>query len=398
MRTDHAPHLFPATGTIALVHPDETNAQHNIDCSDTRLMGARGLEESFRHSGSARTRRRVHAALIDASIRHGGWIGASCSLDPSKDGPIYHDLDDRPLIKPPVTARRIDAYERCGHNAWVMRSTADPTKYRVSCDRCNDRFCQPCSAERAYRIRSKLHDKIKSGVHRFVTLTLRTGEEPLKEQLQKLYAAFRRLRNRLWWKRRVTGGIVFVEIKWSEGGNRWHPHLHVLVQGRYLPCKELAAEWYQCTGDSYIVDVRIVKDTARAADYVAKYATKGYAANVLDDHDRLVEAIGALHGRRLVIVFGLWRGFRLNDPPSDEGWTVYMSLHSLIARVRCGDERAERVLATLKHEVDAEWSRWTRPPPEQDPQITHHPDDPPRRIPHVDVLFPDAMSRGHYYL
>jgi len=44
--------------------------------------------------------------------------------------------------------------------------------------------------------------------------------------------AFTRLRRHRWWKRCVVGGVAQVEV--SNRGRGWHPHIHALVDCRWL--------------------------------------------------------------------------------------------------------------------------------------------------------------------
>jgi hypothetical protein len=67
------------------------------------------------------------------------------------------------------------------------------------------------------------------------------------------------------------GGSVSVETKWQSpnkwytradgtkyrGDGMWHPHLHVIAEGRFLDKHALSAAWHHATGDSFVVDIRI---------------------------------------------------------------------------------------------------------------------------------------------
>jgi hypothetical protein len=123
------------------------------------------------------------------------------------------------------------------------------------------------------------------------------------------------------------------------------------------------------TGDSWIVDIRLVKDNEKAAEYVAKYATKGYDHSATATNERLYEAIAAFRGRRFVIVFGDWKGFKLAAEPPEKGWKIIERLEVLLAKVRQGDPNATRIFSLLKPEVDEELQRALapevapRPPP-----------------------------------
>lgn len=146
---------------------------------------------------------------------------------------------------------------------------------------------------------------------RLVTLTVRTQALDLKPAIMKLYASFRRLRQRSYWKEHVNGGLALCEVKWNEAAKRWHPHLHVLADGQYMPHAALSAEWLAATGDSPIVDIRLIRSKSHVLNYVTKYITKPADDGVYDDEDRLAEAIKALKSVRLIIAFGTYKDARL---------------------------------------------------------------------------------------
>jgi len=184
-------------------------------------------------------------------------------------------------------------------------------------------------------------------VLRFVTLTLKTSPAPLGEQLDRLYKCFKQLRDLALWRKNVTGGILFLELTIGRDGG-WHPHLHILASGSYLPQDALSAAWLKITGDSYIVDVRLVRNPAIAASYVAKYASKVVPASLTHDEPHLVEAILALRGRRTFSPFGSWTGWQLSKPPPDDcSWDIVAPLNQLLAAANGGDPEARRIVLSL---------------------------------------------------
>jgi hypothetical protein len=185
---------------------------------------------------------------------------------------------------------------------------------------------------------------------RFVTLTRRHSHAPLADQIDAVYEAFARLRRRAWWKDRVTGGAAFLEVKLSDRDGLWHPHLHLIVEGTFIPQRELSMEWLGVTCDSSIVDVRDCPtgDHSRVAAYVTKYVTKPASGCVYHNPEKLLEMMAAMKGRRLCLTFSSWRGLKLNDPPDPNPgkvWKPVGSIEQLARRAREGDERALRYWA-----------------------------------------------------
>jgi hypothetical protein len=207
---------------------------------------------------------------------------------------------------------------------------------------------------------------------RFVTLTMRTNCLPLSDQLDRLYAAFGILRKSKLWKTTQTGGIAFLEVKRSKNGENWHPHFHVLTQGKFIPVTRLSQIWLQITKDSHIVDVRLVKHTASAVQYVTKYASKPLDSTIFQSEVQLDEAMTALHSRRMVITFGGWRGLNPTDSPNPAAWERLDTLENMLIRASRDDADAARIIyklcgAQAASLICAASIVNPRPPPEDSP-------------------------------
>jgi len=246
----------------------------------------------------------------------------------------------------PHTVRR---FASCGSNAWILRSQDNPERLRLASFHCKHRFCLVCQRELRRVVAANLLDRLRGRQVRFITLTLRHPEyDPnntqttLVEQVERLYAAFQRLRRMKGWKAHVTGGVCFLEVKPTVFG--WHPHLHLLVEGRYYPQKELSAGWLAATGDSYVVDIRNV-NASDAITYVVKYCTK---ITISMSHQQLIDLIGAMRHRRVFLSFGTWTHWKLSTPvKSDEVWEFLYPLHEVLRAAERGELWATRMLHDL---------------------------------------------------
>lgn len=189
----------------------------------------------------------------------------------------------------------------------TIRVRADGNTF-FSPARCRDRLCPLCARIAA----RQTSQRVKSVISRWdqcrhLTLTLKSTDDPLTMQIDLLLRSFRRLRQRRWWSDRVAGGIGTVEVTFNESTGRWHPHLHLLLNGTYLPQAELSDQWVGVTGDSSIVHITAVHSRKDAAGYVAKYVSKPADVAQLDQ-PQAVELALALAGRRTVIAFGTAHG------------------------------------------------------------------------------------------
>ena len=187
---------------------------------------------------------------------------------------------------------------------------------------------------------------------RFITFTLcGSGKDKLNDLVDRLYKSFRYLRSHPVWERQL-GGAAFLEIKRSSKSDRWHPHLHVISEGKFIPQSDLSDAWRSITHDSYVVDIRPCggETTKR---YVCKYASKPLNSSFADVPAHLDEAIEALKGRRLCLTFGTWYGTSLTGAEDEEladdltdahGYHYVGDLETFLVDAKAGDFESNRIL------------------------------------------------------
>ena len=254
-------------------------------------------ESSFWFSGCRRERKSVYEALILAGCR-----------------------------------KALHRYVNCGSSCRVFLQgrIGDQFAFRVVAFGCRNRFCPRCARNRSNligrNVRRYLHGS--DGNLKFVTITLRHNKTGLRDQLRRLTSCFNNLKRRDWWKSHVKGGMMFTEVKLSKA-NQWHVHAHIIADAKFMPQRELSNEWLAVTGDSPIVDVRLIKNAEAAASYVAKYGSKAFDAGLLNSPKRLAEVMIALKGSRLCTTFGVWRGAKLTSPDKNEDRGEWQDLGSL---------------------------------------------------------------------
>lgn len=304
---------------------------------------------------------------LGVAFRHSGWMADRKRVDMA-------------LVALAVADRRIERFRACGTNAWVQRSREHPDRLRIAASYCHDRFCVPCGTAHGRIVAGRVRTWLGDRPARFVTFTTFANLQPLAHRLAQLYAAFRRLRRGEWWRSRVTGGVATVEVKRGLGSGKWHPHLHVLCRGKYLDQKELSREWHVATGDSYIVDVRLVGNAGQASDYVAKYVGKPASRTVYSDHNSLHEFMMALTGRRLLLTFGDCKLQKTQAPDDLDTWENVGKLDDILWLARHGVEHDRQTMYLLTG--DPSWQ----------PHENRSPPDGPR--PHHPCPIPDSPSPG----
>lgn len=194
---------------------------------------------------------------------------------------------------------------------------------RVLARSCHLRFCPICSRAREKLIRHNVADwLITKHYPKFLTLTLKHSDEDLRTQIDKLYACFKALRRLKLVKKRVASGIWFFQITRGKSGKEWHPHLHCILTGGYLPKTQLQKDWMRITGESFMVDIRLIRDVQSAACEVARYAACSCNIKTLSCNE-LAELDSALSRRRICGTWGGARKQRLTSLPKYDAskWT-----------------------------------------------------------------------------
>ena len=295
---------------------------------------------------------------LSTRFRHSGWAH-------------NRELVARSLARTGQPHARRSEFAGCGSHSYVIKALDRPGVYRIAGSSCHDRFCLPCANERSRGIAMNVIEHVKDKELRFLTLTMKANQDPLDQQLGKIYDSFAALRRRAFWRKRVTGGIAFLELTYNDTAGTWHPHFHILVTGRYVPTRELSKLWYAITTDSFIVNIKAVRSQSHASHYVTKYASKPLNNSFLNRPGPLDEAVMALKGRKLLLTFGTFRGLQVVKKPDEASWEHVAPLEVVISAAAHGDPAAIRIMRCL---TDADLAPiFSRAPPPQ----THAPPETP---------------------
>lgn len=357
--TEHEAYLHDVAVISSRLEAPESNRTVREYRAGRSILGEVRLGVCFRHSGWQDDRKRVAEALART---------------------------DQP-------EHRTEAFSDCGQEAYVLRNVDDPSQYRIVGSGCRDRFCLPCATERSYVIANNVIDLIAHKEIRFLTLTIKTDSEPLTESLDKLYRSFQALRRRAIWTRNVFGGVAFLELKRSTKSHRWHPHLHCLIEGRWIEQRKLSSVWHTITGDSFVVDIRRPASNDTVARYVTKYASKPFNNSFVRQPPLLDEAILAMRGRKLCITFGRWRGKLLTATPREGTWQHVGSLERIITKAASGNIEARAIMEAL---TNADLTPiYERAPPWDEPDRTPKLTD--RQLDWLGIWGRDGTFRTHQH-
>lgn len=269
------------------------------------------------------------------------------------------------------TSRRV-AFGACGSFSYLEQHAENATEFRLRCNHCHDRLCTPCATARSARISGILLGLLptRQNAVSFITLTLCGKNEPLSPLIDRLYKSFRALRLHPLWADAVTAGAAFLEIKWSDKAQRWHPHLHIIALANYIDQGQLSTVWRTITKDSFIVDISRVRDPAVTGRYVTKYASKPLNSSFSNTPRLLDEALLSLKGRRMCLTFGDWYGTPLTDAEDDEldegtshQWHFFSALDDLLSKATSGDRDSIQTLKYARLEGIWRQNNLTTPPP-----------------------------------
>lgn len=162
---------------------------------------------------------------------------------------------------------------------------------------CGKRTCSDCAKKRRAKLIATYGPWIKGFKWPvLITLTLKRVEF-LSEGGERIVKAFHEVRRQKWWD--ATAGVWTMEYLKKPDG--WHVHLHCIADARWIDQKKLSAAWQGVTGDSFIVDVRRVRNRKIAMLEVLKYCTKN--AQLTSAEKDMVEMV--LKGKRFINWFGL---------------------------------------------------------------------------------------------
>lgn len=175
---------------------------------------------------------------------------------------------------------------------------------------CGNRFCEVCCLGRRRRAWRRLTDLTRSvkllNGHALKHLTLTIRNQPdCRQMCDDILLAFRRLRQRTFWKRYVDGGVFVIEITGHPGN--WHVHLHIILACAYVPWTPLRKEWERVSGGLGVYLQKIPR--TEIVNYLTKYISKTQLPPPLQ-----MEASRALKNRRLFQPFGSWHNL-INSLP-----------------------------------------------------------------------------------
>lgn len=248
----------------------------------------------------------------------------------------------------------------CGAQTWVYRNDDWPHEFRLRTHMCGHRWCPLCAGTyvRALKCHAFKFIPYPKGKLLFLTLTqLQVAGEGLSDSIRRLLKGFRKLRRTALWKATVFGGLYVLETTGSKTYARtFHAHLHIIMDARFLPFRQLSVEWNQITGATQL-SVTPVRNDASLQCYLAKYLSKPYDAALGQDDEALAQMVKSLHNKPLIKTFGGWSKVGLVSQakkqherkryPQAGRWTYYGEVGFLLRSACAGSDESERRLREM---------------------------------------------------
>jgi plasmid rolling circle replication initiator protein Rep len=189
--------------------------------------------------------------------------------------------------------------------------------------RCKKLFCPDCAAERATRLgnqtEAKIREVMKTTKGRLCFLTLTTkNAATLGSGLAKLKKSFANFKRKKDFKKHIKGYFGAFEYTFNPKTNDFHVHLHLIIlRGKFWNQSDISEAWREVTGDSFIVDIREIKDTHKGVKEVCKYPMKPADLMTMPD-EKFLEVVKLKKGTRMFVSGGCFYNVKLDDDDADD--------------------------------------------------------------------------------
>lgn len=222
---------------------------------------------------------------------------------------------------------------------------------------CEFRLCPDCARRRSRRHFDNYLPKVEAfaRAHRVtpvhLVLTQTHKAETLKQSINRLLKAFRKLVRRSFWIEHFKGGTWSVEVTKGKDG-LYHTHLHLLAfRSKFFDIALLRSEWLAVTGDSVNLNLKPILEAGWLAGglrEVLKYISKPldigrFTAENLRDFLRV-------KNMRFFGTFGEFRKFCKDFEPAEDDAGDLSELVDLVEGCAC--PRCENPLFEIRMSDD----------------------------------------------
>ncbi len=206
--------------------------------------------------------------------------------------------------------------------------------------RCKKPFCPDCAAERANRLGRQTEAKIAEAMrtHKgrlcLLTLTMKNAAT-LDGGLVKLKNAFTKFKRRKEFKEHIKGYFGAFEYTFNPKTNDFHVHLHLIIlRGKFWNQSDISDAWRDVTGDSFIVDIREIKNAHKGVKEVCKYPMKPADLMSIPD-EKFKEVVKMKKGTRMFVSGGCFYNVKLDDDADETDENVFSQFAELTEGDAC---------------------------------------------------------------
>lgn len=172
---------------------------------------------------------------------------------------------------------------------------------------CGDRTCHECRRKWFGFHFNVLVDCVNSWKNvYFLTLTIKNIPEIGRSDIKDLRKWFRELLARF---PQIADGFYVIQA--TNRGKGWHPHLHALYDGVFIPKEDLSKAWAEITGGSFIVDIQRPENPRKAVRYLLSDFLQAPRIRLED----VADFNGVFKGSRMIQAFGKYRRFKFRRAP-----------------------------------------------------------------------------------
>jgi hypothetical protein len=192
--------------------------------------------------------------------------------------------------------------------------------------------------------------KTNSGRLCFLTLTIK-NTPTLEAGLAKMKKSFAQFKRKKAFKEHIKGYFGGFENPYKTREKGFNVHLHLLVlRGKFWNQSDISDAWREATGDSFVVDIREVKDVYKGVRELCKYVVKPVDLLTMPD-EQFREVVEMKKGTRMFISGGCFYNVKLDDDDAvdDNVFTQFADLKAGDACPFCKEELFDVLVNRQQH-------------------------------------------------
>jgi Replication protein. len=198
-----------------------------------------------------------------------------------------------------------------------LKHTCDREFMTITCSHCGhkhqvlwgvrDRTCSLCARDIYEEIYARYEKFVSTRKDlKFLTLTWKPVSRQDPNIVRQIGKALVKLRHRKKYAKAWKGILATLECKKTNSGFFYY-HIHCIIEGNYIPQKEISEDWAKISGFKIVHIERIWRTPARAFRYILKYVLKGFA---FENEEDVLDFKSSMKGVRYLRSYGDFYNFQ----------------------------------------------------------------------------------------